>query len=354
MRRLRSSMVLLVLCIVAIVAAGLRIATDEPDLPAGSSHSAQPDGAEALFVWAEGEGAAPTRVTQARAVETATPQVLLVLEPEEVVSDRTQRAFSTVARQGGTLVLAGDSLPLSVYARELDVTIEPAAPTSTVTAVGSERELSVRADHRVRADDATPLLVAPNGDWIALQKRYQRGSVIVIASVEPLTNAGLRDTNTARFVYREIVEPAIGNSLGFDEVHHSYTPAADEGPTVNTLLFDTAPGRAVVVAAVLAFAYLLLAGRRLGPSLPPRPPASMRRTMFEHVQMLAGLYRRAAQFDVLRARLAHHYTRMLARGTLAAPRATRLADAAEAIKVARSESELVAVVGRADEVLSAS
>ena len=108
------------------------------------------------------------------------------------------------------------------------------------------------------------------------------------------------------------------------------------------------------MAAVLAFAYLLLAGRRLGPPLPPRLPASMRRTMFEHVQMLAGLYRRAAQFDVMRARLAHHYTRALTRGTLAAPRATRLADAAEAIKVARSESELVAAVGRADEALAAS
>ena len=123
-----------------------------------------------------------------------------------------------------------------------------------------------------------------------MQKRYQRGSLIVIASVEPLTNAGLRDENTARFVYREIVEPAIGSSLGFDEVHHSYTPAADEGPTVNTLLFDTAPGRAAVVAAVLAFAYMLLAGRSLGPPLPPRPSASVRRTMFEHVQMLAVRY----------------------------------------------------------------
>ena len=126
-------MVLLALCVVAIAAAGLRIVTSEPDLPAGSSHSAQADGAEALYLWAEGERASPTRVTQARAVETTTPHVLLVLEPEEGVSDRTQRAFSTVARRGGTLVLAGDSFPLSVYARELDVTLEPSAPTSTVT-----------------------------------------------------------------------------------------------------------------------------------------------------------------------------------------------------------------------------
>ena len=115
-------------------------------------------------------------------------------------------------------------------------------------------------------------------------------------------------------MHREIVSPAIGHAVGFDEIHHSFTPTAAGPATVNTLLFDTPPGRAVIYVALLTFVYLLLSGRRLGPPLPARDPSEMRRTMYEHVQMLADLYRRAGQFRFAQEYFAHHYAQLLARG----------------------------------------
>ena len=108
MRHARSSMVLLALSVVAIVAAWLGVSTQRLDYPTGSSYSRQADGAEALYVWAEGEGVQLRRITAARTAADSPPRVLLVLQPEEVISDGDRRAFDAVARSGGTLVLAGD------------------------------------------------------------------------------------------------------------------------------------------------------------------------------------------------------------------------------------------------------
>src|SRR5205085_7663571 len=125
--------------------------------------------------------------------------------------------------------------------------------------------------YRLRAENAQPLLVRANGDQVAVRLPYRQGTLIVIASADPLTNAHLRDDATARFVFRQIVSPAAGHTLAFDEVHHSLAPGAPGPATVNTLLLQTAAGRAVVYAAVLTFSYLLLSGRRLGPPLGARP-----------------------------------------------------------------------------------
>ena len=49
MTRVRSSMVLLGICVAALLIGALRLATERTPLPAGSSYSAQPDGALALY-----------------------------------------------------------------------------------------------------------------------------------------------------------------------------------------------------------------------------------------------------------------------------------------------------------------
>jgi hypothetical protein len=347
--RVRSSLVLLGICIVALLISALRVATEPTPLPTGSSYSAQADGSQALYEWAETLGASSSRLAEPVVAAAQPAATLLIIQPEKAVDSTARDAFAAVPDQGGTLVLAGDSLPWLLYARELGVIVEPIrnGATSSVTPDG-DLTLSTLSRYRLRAAGATPLLVAPNGDWVALRMPYKHGSLIVLATPQPLTNTALGDPQTARFVFREVISGAIGHAFVVDEAHHSFAPSvAGSAATMNELLFQTSIGRAVIFAVAVTFIYLLLSGRRLGPALMPRAPTATRRTMYEHVQMLANLYRRAGQLELVRAVFSRHYARLLARGAGSSKRSAVLAAALAGVERARNESELIAAVGSA-------
>jgi Domain of unknown function (DUF4350) len=335
-------MILLGICVVALGIGVLRLATQRTPMPTGSSYSTEALGAQALYEWSQATGATPSRLTEAVVDGASPPATLLVLQPESPIDPTARQAFETVPARGGTLILVGDSFAWLLYARALGITVEPSRSTTSLTTDGDTLEVPAR--YRVHADDATPLLTDANGDAIALRRPYAQGTLIVIATPELLLNEALRDDVTARFVYRQFLNGAT--TFAFDEVHHSFTPPDANSPvTVNQLLFSTAPGRAVVYAALLTFAFILLNGRRLGPALVGRGPRETRRTMYEHVQMLANLYRRSGQFDVLRASFAHHYQRVASRG--AGRQASTLAEAVARIETARSDSDLISAVNAA-------
>jgi hypothetical protein len=178
---------------------------------------------------------------------------------------------------------------------------------------------------------------------------YKQGTLVVIASSDLLSNAGLVDPNAARFAYRQFVGSAAGHTIAFDELHHAVPPGVPGPATINTLLFQTPTGRALVYASLLTFGYLLLSGRRLGPSLPARQPSEIPRTMYEHVQMLANLYRRARQLRVVRDAFSRHYARRVARGGVGSTRTAALAEALARIQSARTESDLIAAVAAVDD-----
>jgi hypothetical protein len=339
-------MVLLGICVVALLVGALHLATERTPLPTGSSFSTQPEGAMALYAWTEAVGANPTRFREAPVDDPVTS--LLILQPEATVDAKSHAAFDALAERGGTLVLAGDSFAWLLYARELGVAVDPISPTVGTTFYQQQR-VPAPARYKLRAGQAEPLLTNSDGNVVALRAPYKQGHMIVIATPGPLTNAGLTDEQTARFVFREIVAPAVGHGIAFDELHHSFAPTAPGTATLNTLLFNTSAGRAVIYAALLTFVYLLLGGRRLGPALPARNPGETPRTMYEHVQMLANLYRRAGQFGVVRDAFSRHYSRLLARGNAGTSRSASVAQALERIQVARNESELVGAVAAADD-----
>ena len=62
MSRLRSSITLLGICVVALVIGGLRLLTERTPLPVGSSYSAQPDGALGVYAWFDALGGRTLRL----------------------------------------------------------------------------------------------------------------------------------------------------------------------------------------------------------------------------------------------------------------------------------------------------
>ena len=342
MTRVRSSLILLGICIVAVLIGALRLATQSTPLPPGTSYSAQPDGTRGLYTWLESLGDAPMRL-QDMSVDSATP-MLLIVQPESPIDRHMLDAFDSIPEHGGTLVVAGDSTAWLLYVKALGFTVVPVAPETSQATAPDGLRFPVATRYRVSADEAEPLLVRDNGDWVGFRKTYKRGKLIVLASADPLTNIRLADDRVARFVFREIVSLANGGQVAFDEVHHSAVPTVAGPASFNQLLFSTAAGRAAIYVALLTFMFLLLSGRRLGPPLPARLPGEVPRTMYEHVQMLAGLYRRAGQFGVVRDALATHYARVAARKNSAS-----LAERLERVRLARNESELTAAVAAIDD-----
>jgi hypothetical protein len=344
--RWRSSMLLLGMCVVAMLIGVLRLATDHPQVPSSSSYSADLDGTLALYTWLSETAGVPTQ----RLTDVDVPQdvsTLLIIEPENVIDRATRQAFDNVADRGGTLVLAGDSVQWLVYARELGVTVDPAATPKYLSTPDGLR-LPPYARFSLSAPDAEPILVRDDGEAAGLRMPYRQGTLVVIASSLPFSNGGLGDDATARFVFRTLVGPLASNPhpIAFDEIDRSLPDAT--GPdqaTLNTLLFRTPPGQAIIYVALLTFAYLVLAGRRLGPPLVEPAAEDSRRTMHEHVQMLADLYRRAGQFGVLKSSLVQHYSRVLARSATRTDAASQL----ERLQSARSESDLLAAVAAFDD-----
>jgi hypothetical protein len=132
MSRLRSSMVLLAICVGALLIGALRLVTEQRPLPPGSSYSAQPDGTLGLYTWIEAVGSRPQRLRD-RVID-AEVGTLIILQPTTLLDGQMRDSLDIVAQRGGTLVLAGDSIQWLLYARALGVTVEPVTPeTSSAT-----------------------------------------------------------------------------------------------------------------------------------------------------------------------------------------------------------------------------
>src|SRR5687767_2546122 len=115
--------VLTILVILAAFAllAWVRYRGERPELPVGSSHSNQPDGARALFLWLEAAGARTARLEGSQTIVQARPDVLFVIQPSFTITPISRVAFDDVADRGGTLILAGYTPTLLEYAAQLGV-----------------------------------------------------------------------------------------------------------------------------------------------------------------------------------------------------------------------------------------
>ncbi len=348
MRRLQPTLVLVFVFAAFLGAAWLHERGAQPTYPPGSSDSAQPDGTRALELWLQSAG------LRASSGSGQTADALFVVDPIVPLLPGAKAALDSLADRGATLVLAGGT-ELPVFQSWLDA-------VGISTKYGFRQDASrplvvpMNTTLTLQAGDAMPLLTAPDGAWLALRKPYRQGTVIALASSLPITNQGLRDPNSAGFVYEQVVSRLPANGLVlFDESVHQPLGSNPATPSEVDLMLiyilHTTAGSVLLYAAVLVLLYVVLSGRHFGPALPPARPEASQRTMAEQVQAVASLYRRGHQFGSLRAHFARHYARLAARasggGDLPAAASTALA----ALETASSERTLAAAVRQSEQIL---
>ena len=282
-------------------------------------------------VYDEGPGGAATlrRLIEAVGIRTITLEgdrfapsldsagVVFMLRPTELVTVQDVAAIRAYLGAGGTVVVAHDfELFLQPLLESLDVHFAQgvtsprtrlngalfAAPPAYEIDTGLGRELRL-------GDRWDPIGTDGRSPTVAMRS-LGKGTLIVIGTVAPFLTSGLPNADNARFVV-DLATAALasGGAVAFDEYHHGVHPP----PSILAVIERTWPGRALLFAFIVVFAYVALTGRRLGPPQPldPRPP----RSSLEYVRGLAGLVRRAGHQEIVRDRLRRELHSGLARRT---------------------------------------
>lgn len=322
MAALRRANLLYVLAAVLFVAtiAFSVITAGEAD-PTGLERSASvydegPAGTAVLRRWLDGLGV-PTAVIQGdrfRARIEETRAVLLLGASEPLTPSDVGELRDFVAR-GGTLVVAteagfAEALLLDAFGLRLagvadlgeHQTVGPLAALTGARRLsidrGRELDLGGRGLPVARTSDAP----------LAASVREGAGTVHLVGSLAPFLSGQLADGDNGRFILA-LLDSAIaaGGPVAFDEYHHGAHPPAD----VLAVVQRTWPGRALVLAGALVFAFVVLTGRRLGPPLPiEHRPA---RSSLDHVRAFAGLVRRSGHTEIARERIRRELRQGIAR-----------------------------------------
>ena len=320
MSRLGFPLLVGVLALVLIGASVWLVTPPSVSYPPLTSRSNQPNGARALRLWLEGLGYHVTELNRRPYAVDADTRLLLVLAPffPQVTQQEADRLAEWV-RGGGTLVVAVDFFAPSVLLKAVGIEVkrldenlgivslaQPVLVSPPLTQVRFNTPLVVDAP----GPDVVPLLQDSQGRVVAAERMLGSGRVVVVTGAEPFSNQGLRDPARAALVLNLVRSIPSGATVQFDEVHHGL--AEEEGESIMALLLRTTPGRGILLALALGFAYLVLRGRRFG-----RPRVIWRhasRSAGEYVSAMAMLYRRAGK----RGFVATHFERQLRRDAGAA------------------------------------
>jgi hypothetical protein len=336
--RSRREAVALAVLLLSLAAAALLLRpyaeeTNEADRRMSTFRST-PFGARALFLLMEELEIPARRQLRPWSVDTvpdaradaragALAGALAVLAPVEAPTPRELESLLERLRGGGTLIFAAGGNPRHPLLERLGLqlvrigtssaTAYPAPHAWTVgidSVSGFAREFAAGSP-ALRAPGATVLLRTREDGVTALVFPVGTGRVVAFSDAAVLNNEQLRDGGAA-VLFARVAHDALadGGVLRFDEFHHGYR----EGGLVSAVrgfLMGTGIGRALLQGAVALLVLLLLAAHRLGS---PRQEADhRRRSPLEHVEAVAGAYRRAHALRTTRRLLLRGLERRLGR-----------------------------------------
>jgi hypothetical protein len=301
------------LLIVVMTAAALqqRKAETTPYL----STSAAPSGALALKLWL---GQLNYQVLD-DAVETFEPprgtDILLMIHPLVEVTFAEFKSINTWVENGGTLIVAGDTLPARNVFFYYDFNREFLPATSPSLAAGTPLLASPPQVDPVELNALYALTserhdfvthIAMEGHPIVISFEQGRGRVILSTTAYPFSNLGIQKAGNAELVLNLVSLSVRRDTVWFDEWHHGIQRSAIVGP--EEWLRRTPMGHALLFILVAIFMALLLQGRGFGRPI-PLPHEIKRRGPLEHVTAVANLNRKAGH----RSSVLAHYHQQLKR-----------------------------------------
>ena len=298
-------------------------------------------------VYDEGPGGAATlrRLIEALGMDTVTlegdrfaprietARVLFMLRPSELVTVEDVAAIRAYLGDGGIVIVAHDfELLLQPLLKSFDVHFAQNAASARTRLAGAF--FAAPPAHEIDTADGRELRLGPGWDPIgtdgraptAAMRTEGKGTLIVVGTAAPFLTSGLGAADNARFAVALVATALVtGGAVAFDEYHHGVHPP----PSILAVVERTWPGRALLFAMIVVFAYVALTGRRLGRPQPldPRPP----RSSLEYVRGFAGLVRRAGRQEIVRDRARRELHAGLARRQGLDP-ATPFADVIEHLR----------------------
>jgi hypothetical protein len=315
MRRIHPLAALAAVLFVISLALSLFTVGDE-DVAIGRSASVYDTtagGTSRLQRWLEAIGVRTSTLEGATFAPSAAQQdVLLLLGATQVISALDVAALRDYVQGGGTLVVATD---LGLAERPVldafgagpagGARVGEHAVSHLAFAAPLVRSVRIDAGLRLQPRGRAEALVPADAPFV-VRSREGPGTVLLVGSLAPFLNGTIGEADNARFVLNLI---GAARTVAFDEYHHGVQ--AEEETDQLGLVTGTWPGRAMLFAGVVTFAYLLLSGRRLGPAtaLDPRPP----RSSLDYVRGLAALLRRSGRGEIAQRRLLDELRRGLAR-----------------------------------------
>lgn len=299
--------------------------TDETGLSRTASvRDEGPGGAAVLRRWLDGLGVRTGVLAGERfAPDARRERAVLVLGATEPLVPADVSALRAFAEDGGTVVVATEAgVAEALLLDALGVRLTGFAPLGEHDVLAPHAAALSAA--RISIDRGRELDPGPRGIAVAATARAAVAAVVlegggafyVVGSLAPFLSGQIGEAANGRFVL-SLLDRAIrdGGTVAFDEYHHGAHPE----PDVMALLVRTWPGRALLLAGGVAFAFVVLTGRRLGPPLPLDHRAP--RSSLEHVRAFAGLVRRSGHGGIARERLRRDLRTGVARTVGMDPRA---------------------------------
>jgi hypothetical protein len=316
---------LLVTLVVIMFFVALGQQKEGEELPALTTLSSAPNGAQALKLWLQELNY--TVIEETTSVAFRVPQaakIAFVLQPSFMLADELTELDSWV-RKGGTLIIAG-GLDFGYVAEhfefELDLFEEnPLAFTiQTPLLLNPAPETSISASdaglmasyYLIPARSSYVVHLAAGDKPVLASFEIGSGRVILSSTTYPFSNLGLKQPGNAALVLNLLGLARTQGTVWFDEWHHGYRGDESNSSGPWGWLRYTPIGRSILFMALVVFLALLFRGRAFGRSV-PLPHELRRRGALEHVSAMANLSRLAGHRHSILIRYHHQLKRTLGR-----------------------------------------